>query len=215
MQVFGRCQGGRWAADETQTLRRKKPRPCARRSDIHEEAFVKTGARRLRDFPDIHSASAAAAARHERACACPHSHQRRRSAPCRTPGCNPSPALGLDGEPFGPLFACPTQPGERLEPQRIETLEPALVETPFFPSHRGRAVPAAARGGRRGASPVAPLLGRMTGSRLRRGRRGAGKKPGSGRVPSRVSNACDNAIARAWQHPAVPRQRAAVTGRVA
>jgi hypothetical protein len=33
----------------------------AHRSDIHEEPSVKTGARRLRDFPDIHSASSAAA----------------------------------------------------------------------------------------------------------------------------------------------------------
>jgi hypothetical protein len=33
--------------------------PCARRSDVHEEASVKTGARRLRDFPDIHSALSA------------------------------------------------------------------------------------------------------------------------------------------------------------
>ena len=35
------------------------------RSDIHEEVSVKTGARRARDFPDIHSASSAAAERHE------------------------------------------------------------------------------------------------------------------------------------------------------
>ena len=34
-------------------------------SDIHEEASVKTGARRARDFPDIHSASSAVAERHE------------------------------------------------------------------------------------------------------------------------------------------------------
>jgi hypothetical protein len=59
------------------------------RTDIHEEASVKTGARRLRDFPDIHSASAAQAARHERVCGCSHSHQRRRSAPCRYPGMQP------------------------------------------------------------------------------------------------------------------------------
>src|SRR5262249_49575853 len=69
------------------------------RSDIHEEASVKTRARRLRDYPDIHSASAAQAARHERVCGCPHSHQRRRTAPCRTPGCNLSPALDLDVNP--------------------------------------------------------------------------------------------------------------------
>src|SRR5262245_16189539 len=58
----------------------------AHRSDIHEEAFVKTGARRARDFPEIHSASAATATRHEKLYGCPHSHQRRRSAPCRTQG---------------------------------------------------------------------------------------------------------------------------------
>ena len=40
-----------------------------RRTDIHEEASVKTGARRSRDFPDIHSASSAIAERHESSCA--------------------------------------------------------------------------------------------------------------------------------------------------
>src|SRR5262249_47374116 len=39
---------------------------CVLRSDIHEGAAVKAGARRVRDFPDIHSASPAAAGRHER-----------------------------------------------------------------------------------------------------------------------------------------------------
>jgi len=86
------------------------------RSDIHEEAFVKTGARRLRDYPDIHSASAARAARHERVCGCPHSHQRRRTAPCRTPGCNLSPALDLDVEPSSDRCGAPgTAPGNREE----------------------------------------------------------------------------------------------------
>jgi hypothetical protein len=47
---------------------------CALRSDFHEEASVKTGARRLRDFPDIHSASSATAERHERVCGCSQSH---------------------------------------------------------------------------------------------------------------------------------------------
>ena len=80
-------------------LRAQGEVPSARRSDIHEEAFVKTGAGRLRDFPDIHSASAAQAARHERVCGCPHSHRRRRTAPCRTPVCNLSPALDPDVKP--------------------------------------------------------------------------------------------------------------------
>jgi hypothetical protein len=35
---------------------RRQTRSSALRSDGHEEASVKTGARRLRDFPDIHSA---------------------------------------------------------------------------------------------------------------------------------------------------------------
>jgi hypothetical protein len=65
---------------------------CALRSDVHEEASVKTGARRSRDFPDIHSASSATAERHERVCGRFHSIPRRRNAPCRTPGYDLSPA---------------------------------------------------------------------------------------------------------------------------
>jgi hypothetical protein len=48
-----------------------KGRGIARRSDIHEGVSVKTGARRARDFPDIPSASPAAAERHETLCGCP------------------------------------------------------------------------------------------------------------------------------------------------
>src|SRR5262244_822858 len=59
-------------------------------------------ARRARDYPDIHSASSALAERHETVCGCSHSHQRRRTAPCRTPGCNLSPALDLDVKPLEP-----------------------------------------------------------------------------------------------------------------
>ncbi len=58
----------------------------------------------LRDFPDIHSASSAAAERHEIICGCSHSHQRRRGAPCRTPGCNLGPALDLDVESVNSLL---------------------------------------------------------------------------------------------------------------
>jgi hypothetical protein len=70
---------------------------CARRSDVHEEASVKTGARRWRDLPDIHSASSAMAEHHERVCGRSHSIPRRRAAPRRTSGCDLSPALDLDG----------------------------------------------------------------------------------------------------------------------
>ncbi len=81
------------------------PTSCsALRSDIHALAPVKTGARRSRDYPDIHSALSAKAERHERVCGCCHSHQRRRNAPCRTPGCNLSPALDLDIIPIIILY---------------------------------------------------------------------------------------------------------------
>jgi hypothetical protein len=83
----------------------------ARRSDIHEGAAVKAGAGRARDFPDIHSASPAEAGRHEAVYGCSHSHQRRRNAPCRTPGCHLSPALGPNMVPLGPLLARSTNRG--------------------------------------------------------------------------------------------------------
>src|SRR5262249_14413993 len=50
---------------------------------------------------------------HERVCGCSHSHQRRRTAPCRTPGCNLSPALDLDVEP---PFVCRYEPCEATRP---------------------------------------------------------------------------------------------------
>ncbi len=86
-------------ADVQRRLRSQASNACNQlrwRPDIHEEASVKTGARRSRDFPDIHSASSAKAERHERVCGCSHSHRRRRNAPCRASGCNLSPALDLD-----------------------------------------------------------------------------------------------------------------------
>jgi len=89
-------------------LRAQGQGASALRSDIHEEPPVKTGARRSRDFPDIHSASSAAAERHERVCGCSHSHQRRRNAPCRASGCNLSPALDLDMKLLEPNRASPT-----------------------------------------------------------------------------------------------------------
>src|SRR5271165_563532 len=82
----------------------------ALRSDIHEEASVKTGARRSRDFPDIHSASSALAERHEGVCGRSHSIPRRRDAPRRTSGCDLGPATDLDLDsllPAGPVCAGP------------------------------------------------------------------------------------------------------------
>jgi hypothetical protein len=70
--------------------------PCAPRSDGHEEASVKNGASRLRDIPDIHSASSAVAEHHERVSGRSHSTPRRRIAPRRTSGCDLSPATDLD-----------------------------------------------------------------------------------------------------------------------
>jgi hypothetical protein len=74
-----------------------------RRSDIHEEASVKTGARRLRDFPDIHSASSAMTERQERVFGRPHSTPRRRDAPRRTSGCDLGPATDLDLDSLLPV----------------------------------------------------------------------------------------------------------------
>jgi hypothetical protein len=71
------------------------------------------GARRGRDFPNIPSASPAQAGRPERACGCSPSHRRPRVAPCRTPGCNPSPALALGLQP--PLL-CRSEPCEGTNP---------------------------------------------------------------------------------------------------
>jgi hypothetical protein len=63
-------------------------RCCALRSDVHEEASVKIGARRCRDFPDIHPASSAKAERHARGFGRSHSLPRRCNAPRRTSGCD-------------------------------------------------------------------------------------------------------------------------------
>jgi hypothetical protein len=76
---------------------------CALRSDFHEEASVKTGARRWRDFPNIHSASSAMAERHETVCGRSHSIPRRRDAPRRTSRCDLSPALDLDLDSLLPV----------------------------------------------------------------------------------------------------------------
>ena len=86
---------------------------CAHRSDIHEEASVKTGARRLRDFPDIHSASSAMAERHERVCGRSHSIPRRRDAPRRTSGCDLGPATDLDLDSLLPVV--PVLPGPEYQ----------------------------------------------------------------------------------------------------
>ena len=89
----------------------------ARRSDVHEEASVKTGARRLRDFPDIHSASSATAERHARVCGRSHSTPRRRNAPRRTSGCDlgPAPDLDLDSLLRGGRVCA--GPGSRSKPE--------------------------------------------------------------------------------------------------
>jgi hypothetical protein len=47
-------------------LRSEAQFASALKSDIHEGASVKAGARRVRDSPNIHSASPAQAGRHEK-----------------------------------------------------------------------------------------------------------------------------------------------------
>jgi hypothetical protein len=91
---------------------------CVLRSDVREEAFVKTGARRLRDFPDIHSASSAMAERHERVCGRSHSTPRRRIAPRRTSGCDLGPATDLDLDSLLPAGPVRAGPGCRWKPAK-------------------------------------------------------------------------------------------------
>jgi hypothetical protein len=74
-------------------------RSCARRSDVDEEASIKTAARRWRDFPDIPSASSALAERLERVYGRSHSIPRRRHSPRRTSGCGQGPGLAEDADP--------------------------------------------------------------------------------------------------------------------
>jgi hypothetical protein len=130
--------------------------PSALKTDIHEGALVKTRARRVRDFPDIHSASSAAAERHERVCGCPYSHQRRRTAPCRSSGCNLGPALDLDLAPVEPRLA-PSEPSRRARTGPVRPNEPSLL-----PLYR----PIAAREGPLGdmrhtaPAPLRPRAGR-------------------------------------------------------
>jgi hypothetical protein len=97
--TFRRIPHSAGNCDQITTIAEEQTAWNQRRTDIHEEGSVKIGARRARDFPDIHSASSAAAERHESVCGCSHSRRRRRDAPCRTPGYNLSPALDLDVEP--------------------------------------------------------------------------------------------------------------------
>src|SRR5262249_1652984 len=84
---------------------------CARRSDVHEEASVKTGASHLREFPDVDSASSALAEHDERVCGRSHSTPRRRIAPRRTSGRDPSPALDLDLDSLLPAGLGPSVTG--------------------------------------------------------------------------------------------------------
>jgi len=122
--------------------------PSALKSDIHEGASVKTGARRDRDFPDIHSASPAAAGRHETFCGCSHSHQRRRTAPCRTSGCNLSPALDLDSEALLQRLRCAGPCGPLRATRRAAPW--AMTRMPA-PAYRG-----VGRAGRIGPKPAMP-----------------------------------------------------------
>src|SRR5260370_663557 len=95
---------------QTSAYRGAAATPALTRSDRHWGASVTTRARPARDIPATHRASDAEAEREKTVLGCSHSHQRRRNAPCRTPGCNLSPALDLDVDPVEPLLA--GRPGE-------------------------------------------------------------------------------------------------------
>ena len=96
-------------------------------SDVHEEASVKTGARRLRDFPDIHSASSASAERHERVYGRSHSIPRRRDAPRRTSGCDLGPATDLDLDSLLPAVPVCRRTGVPVETRQYTEIR-LLVE---------------------------------------------------------------------------------------
>jgi hypothetical protein len=103
----------------------------ALRSDIHEEPPVKTGARQSAGLPK-HSFGIRGAERHERLCGCSHSHQRRRHAPCRTSGCNLSPALDLDVVLLDP----PSSKGLFVAGPILGGLSDRLLPHRSMPQHR-------------------------------------------------------------------------------
>ena len=85
---------------------------CLVRSDAHEDASVKTGARRLRDFPDIHSASSAKAERHERVCGRSHSIP---ASHCATSDLGMRPGARYRSRPGQPPLAGPECPGPECQ----------------------------------------------------------------------------------------------------
>jgi hypothetical protein len=95
---------------------------CARRPDVHEEAPDKTGARRSRYFPDIHSASSAMAERQETLCGRSHLIPRRRDAPRLTSGMRPE--SGSRSRPVQPSPRHAGMPGPkyRLKHKSSRTL---------------------------------------------------------------------------------------------
>jgi hypothetical protein len=185
-------------------------RSCARQSDVHEEASVKTGARRWRDFPDIHSASSATAECHERVCGRSHSIPRRRDAPRRTSGCDLSPATDLDLDDL--LLAVTVRPGsspsenlQRYSPHRITKYEQ------FFGWYRERLAGGAGGGNERPGSPARGRRnpGRMSLPRTPRPRPASGdhllpralrpdwdtaRRDGPGTRPDPFESAHDNTI---------------------
>ena len=72
---------------------RQAPQSCALRSVNLKEVCQDQKQDDHGTSQTSHSASSVKAERHESVCGFSHSHQRRRNAPCRTPGCNLSPAL--------------------------------------------------------------------------------------------------------------------------
>src|SRR5262249_37403418 len=84
----------------------------------------------------------AQAERHEKVCDRSHSHQRRRIAPCPSPGCDLSPALDLDGELHllvRPIVTC--SPDSRIPyPNNSDFIYPLKLHSPSKWS-RASAVP--------------------------------------------------------------------------
>src|SRR5262249_1622210 len=114
----------------------REPR-CARRSDVHEETPVKTGARRLRDFPNIHSASSAMAEHHESVCGRSHSTPRRRNAPRRTSGCDLGPATDRDLDSLLPSCLCASDRAPMATRQLLMVLIFLVMTNSYGGTERG------------------------------------------------------------------------------
>jgi len=112
-----------------------RPRSCPRRTDVHEDATVKTGARRLRDFPEIHSASSAMAERQETSCGRSYSIPREWAKAVESIGQRDlvfkRPAIGTGTRPAGSFVQVPLR---KRAPERLRAEKSAYYSHPQYNS---------------------------------------------------------------------------------